>query len=366
MQDFIDILYKKVISSLDNDYKNNHDEERFGAPVSNKGIKGLVRKKIDTRFISKGQLTESLVRLKEISVNKDRFQYVYDLLSDETSKKLLVDIWAFRVLGSRYVKLAVNSDFYWDSLKKLKDISDKGDVIDPKFMHFKLPRHDLRSLGKNVQLYFTSMGILTDFFLEQYKYHSEEVQIEAKNDDVVIDAGGCWGDTAIYFASKLNEKGKVFTFEFIPGNIEIFRKNIAINPHLSEKIEIIENPVWNISGQKVFFSNNGPGSVVSSQNFDGAFGSTETVSIDDFFEKKGLTRLDFLKMDIEGAEPFALEGAKRTIMKFKPDLAIAIYHGMDDFLNIPKWIIDLNAGYKLYLGHYTIHAEETVLFATTK
>ena len=68
-------------------------------------------------------------------------------------------------------------------------------------------------------------------------------------------------------------------------------------------------------------------------------------------------------MDIEGAELLALNGAIETIKKFKPKLAIAIYHSMSDFISIPKWIDDLNLGYKLYLDHYTIHTEETILYA---
>ena len=68
-------------------------------------------------------------------------------------------------------------------------------------------------------------------------------------------------------------------------------------------------------------------------------------------------------MDIEGAESAALEGAIETIKKFRPVLAIAIYHSMEDFINIPRWILDLNLDYELFIGHYTIHAEETVCFA---
>ena len=68
-------------------------------------------------------------------------------------------------------------------------------------------------------------------------------------------------------------------------------------------------------------------------------------------------------MDIEGTEPNALNGAIETIKKFKPKLAIAIYHSTDDFVNIPNWILDLNLNYELFLGHFTIHSEETVCFA---
>ena len=87
------------------------------------------------------------------------------------------------------------------------------------------------------------------------------------------------------------------------------------------------------------------------------------MSIDDLC--KDMDKVDFIKMDIEGAEPYALEGARDTIIKHKPKLAIAIYHSMNDFINIPLWILNLNLGYRIYMGHYTIHEEETVIFAET-
>ena len=68
-------------------------------------------------------------------------------------------------------------------------------------------------------------------------------------------------------------------------------------------------------------------------------------------------------MDIEGAETAALEGALNTIRKFRPKLAIAIYHSSRDLVLIPNWIIDLKLDYEIFLGHYTIHSEETICFA---
>ena len=100
--------------------------------------------------------------------------------------------------------------------------------------------------------------------------------------------------------------------------------------------------------------------------FEGQSGSTFTISIDDFVIRNNINDIGFIKMDIEGAEPIALEGAIETIKKFRPVLAIAIYHSMEDFINIPRWILNLDLGYELFVGHYTIHREETICFAKPK
>ena len=71
-------------------------------------------------------------------------------------------------------------------------------------------------------------------------------------------------------------------------------------------------------------------------------------------------------MDIEGAELNALKGAEETIRRFKPKLAITVYHSLNDFWEIPEWLESLGLGYKFYLRHFTIHAEETVLFASAR
>jgi hypothetical protein len=68
-------------------------------------------------------------------------------------------------------------------------------------------------------------------------------------------------------------------------------------------------------------------------------------------------------MDIEGAELAALEGARETLVRHRPKLAIALYHSLDDFVQIPRFLSDLSLNYTYYLDHTTIHHEETVLFA---
>lgn len=86
-------------------------------------------------------------------------------------------------------------------------------------------------------------------------------------------------------------------------------------------------------------------------------------AIDGLVEQENLDRLSFIKMDIEGAELDALKGAEASIRRFRPKLAISLYHSLSDFHTIPAWIESLDLGYRFHLKHATIHAEETVLFA---
>ena len=72
--------------------------------------------------------------------------------------------------------------------------------------------------------------------------------------------------------------------------------------------------------------------------------------------------MDFIKLDIEGAEIEAINGAIATIKKFKPKMAVCIYHNQSDFIEIPKLALKLNPGYKIYVRHYTQGVFETVMY----
>jgi hypothetical protein len=127
---------------------------------------------------------------------------------------------------------------------------------------------------------------------------------------------------------------------------------------------LIANPIWSDSATRVFFKDFGPGSRVSMDELSDRDGEVTTLSIDDMVAQKGLKNLDFIKLDIEGAEMNALKGATNAIREFKPKLAVALYHSMDDFDRIPRLIRDIVPGYRFYFSHCTIYGEESMLFAT--
>ena len=138
---------------------------------------------------------------------------------------------------------------------------------------------------------------------------------------------------------------------------------MGLNPALASRITLISKALAQSSGATLSFSQNGPGS----HAVETATGlSVETQSIDNLVSEGNLSRVDFIKMDIEGSEMNALLGAEQTIRRYRPRLAISVYHSVQDFIRIPEWIANLGLGYRMYLDHFTIYGEESVLFACSE
>jgi FkbM family methyltransferase len=73
--------------------------------------------------------------------------------------------------------------------------------------------------------------------------------------------------------------------------------------------------------------------------------------------------INYIKMDIEGAEMDALVGSLSILKKNKPNLAISIYHKPDDLWEIGLWLDELNLGYKFAIRQYGHQCFDTVLYA---
>jgi len=362
-QEFHEKLFNLMTDSLRNYHSDNFDEERFGRQDSHLVV--YLRKRLISlllpNYVGKYIFTDIMQKTNQIlEVYGQRLNQVYLLLADERSKDWLVRLIAYKILGPERVKLPTNNPAFFSIKDDLKKFLDHGHFVEVFLSgkKRKLYLADLASMGVNVKVY--SAGLDYIFIHEMHKYKNI---VAPEIGDVVLDCGACYGDSCLYFANLVGENGKVFSFEFIPDHIQVFNKNMSLNPSLQGISDLIPNPLWEKKGQKVYFNDNGPASKVEVTEFDGYDGVTETQTIDDFYEERGLSKVDFIKMDIEGAEPYALKGGEKVIRKHKPKLAIASYHSLEDFVNIPLWIDGLGLGYKIYLDHFTIHWEETTVFA---
>ena len=349
-------VLNKYFESLNNEYYDNFDFEIRKLPLKIK-LKINIERIINRLFalIGKSHIKINLLLNSFFQEHINDFEYLYNKLKDQDSKNKLIELIVYRILGFVKVKLSLNNNDFWDC-RKISKKYKQSEKIPVDFRDGYLNLFDLKELGFDIKLFFIENGITTDFILQQYNY-KDIVKVE--KDDIVVDAGGCWGDTALYFAS-IGAK-QVYTFEFIQPNLDILKRNINMNPQYKETINIIDNPVWSESNVELSYLDKGPSSFLGKA---GKFKhKTKTLTIDDLVKKNKIDKIDFIKMDIEGAELPALEGAKKVIKRDKPKLAISAYHKSNDLIAIPKFISSIRNDYNFYLDYYTIIGDETIVYA---
>jgi FkbM family methyltransferase len=147
----------------------------------------------------------------------------------------------------------------------------------------------------------------------------------------VIDAGACDGEFALYAARCVGASGRVLALEPDPANFARLRRTFLLNGGLPPHVELLPIGLWQHSGRVRFVTGQHLSSRIADvSDCEAASGvSVEVQSLSDLVARYRLNRLDFVKMDIEGAELEAIESARLVLMTFRPRLAIASYHRRD-------------------------------------
>jgi len=168
--------------------------------------------------------------------------------------------------------------------------------------------------------------------------------------DIVLDCGASDGDftrEALQAGAKL-----VVSIEISPAAVECLRRNLA-EPIAGHRAIVYPKGVWDSDGTlrlNVSDSNFAANSVVLRPEGSHTDVEASLTTIDKIVSELGLPRVDFIKMDVEGAEVNALAGARDTITKFKPRLSIATEHKPDDEVTIPRAVHNLRSDYKMTCG----------------
>jgi FkbM family methyltransferase len=335
-QSILSTFYKRIHTIE----KDNHDGQRFGA---NTATSFNLQLHVAALF-SYGNIWPSLFQARS-------------LMSDEQSRKWFDDLLLFRMLGHLHYRLPTSTPDHW----QLRDAAKmtKYDTCAESGMFGPLGRFRVDFESNSIDAKCWDLNVAFTFYIRQYYFSRNQIRIQPEPGDVVIDGGGCFGDTALAFACSVGDKGEVHTFDFLPLHLSIIRENIQRNPIPGGRIHV--HPVG--LGQRPSHPTGTPANsdrIDPGANVDASKYRIE--SIDAMVDTGKIPRVDFIKLDIEGHELATLKGAESTIRRFRPRLAISLYHKLEDFAQIPSWIAGLDLGYRLYLDHYTIHHEETVLY----
>ncbi len=176
--------------------------------------------------------------------------------------------------------------------------------------------------------------------------------------DVVLDCGahvGAFTRQAIAAGAKL-----VVSVEPSPVNADLLRRNLA-NEIQAGRVIVYQKGVWHKESSLPFFvdPNNSAGSSFvfedhaghdHSAAVDSSIIEVPLTTIDALVAELGLEKVDFIKMDIEGAEQYALRGAVETLKTLRPRLAIASYHVVDDQFRIPELVRAARNDYRMQCG----------------
>ena len=281
------------------------------------------------------------------------------LLVDEASRLLFDQLVLFRLLDHLHVRLPYNNE----ETKTYNDIADGWRVqeTDDAGLMGKLAIFDVpRMNDSSIRIKCWRENIAATFMCRPYYFNRDGYCVEPAAGEHIIDAGGCFGDTALAFAAVAGESGHVYTFDPMPKHCAIIRENLAMNPVLASRISVHEFGLSNVERAGLGFAGQegviNPGAT--------AFGdAVSTSTLDGLVTDGTVSRVDFIKMDVEGSELDALKGAEHIIRKDRPRLAISLYHRPEDFITIPLWIDQLDCGYRFFLDHYSMHHEETILYA---
>ena len=336
--------YVKYIKQMEKKGKTLKVQRITGHWKRKQNRKNLIEK---ARYIPAAKWL-SVGTLREIIEHSEGFDRTYSMLEDQESRDIFDWYVAYRasysILGSLAKELfppPVSEESYQNALVELKRNAVERDMFRVEGFHIK---------SNNIPT------IADTWIFNQYRIRGV---VEPHPGDVVIDAGAFYGETSLWFSRLVGDTGKVYAFEPFPDNIEVLRHNISNNIGVNN-IEIITRGLYNRNG---IYSMTGISAVAAIIKQSQGEGNIQFITLDEFVEEKHLDSVDFIKMDIEGSEIEAINGSSRTIARFKPKLAISIYHKKDDIIKIPAVIKGIEGGYHLYLRHCTPGINETILFA---
>ncbi len=171
--------------------------------------------------------------------------------------------------------------------------------------------------------------------------------------EICVDLGAYTGDTVRELLSHTD--GKYSHIYAVEPNNRNFRK-LSEYAEGMENVTLIHGAAWS-ADTTLYFSKSGGRMPHPTDNGI----ETAAVSVDNVLKGRGCT---YIKIDVEGSEAEAIEGARKTVSQCSPKLNIALYHRVGDIFELPLMINSINAGYKLYMRHHPYYpAWDTNLYA---
>lgn len=208
-----------------------------------------------------------------------------------------------------------------------------------------------------------------------YEHYFSDGIFKFMDREVLIDGGAFDGDDTVWLSTMLQQEGrklkKAYCFE--PDNRNFaatyrnLEKHFGVNARLRQDGAVAECEQFVVFKSGLFDKNCGMGfheygGQISRFTEENTGISIPVVRLDDVVDDK----VTFIKYDLEGADIPAIRGAEKTIRKYKPKLALSIYHNIGDLWEIPLLIKEYVPEYKLFIRHHTVYLWDKIMYAAVE
>lgn len=195
---------------------------------------------------------------------------------------------------------------------------------------------------------FASYEDMTDELKRSLRGYLRKYPLKAG--DTVIDCGAYIGEFTLYAARRVGASGKVIAFEPDPNIYRKLEANVRLNG--LENIILINKGVWSKDGVLKFVGDRigGYSFMLAEKSVDAV--DIPVVSLDNELDRLGVKKVDFIKVDVEGAELELVMGAEKTLKNNNVHSSVASYHlvnGQRSCAELEKLFSWL--GYKAETGH---------------
>lgn len=208
--------------------------------------------------------------------------------------------------------------------------------------------HSIELLQKITQ-FRTGQFLEYSHYIDNDKQYFNELTLQPTK--CYVDGGAYNGDS-FQDLQKQTMVEQAFLFEPDAKNFKILSSSVTnavcLPIALADTIKIVS-----------FSTEQGESSTIT----DAGTNMVLAVSIDDMFVN---TVVDFIKLDLEGGEIAALNGAKQVLAKYRPRLAVSLYHKPDDLWAIPLLLSTLCDNYNFYIRQHYYNSFDCVLYGIPK
>lgn len=363
-EDVVNAIQKTIPKEILDDNINEYDVVLFGA--GNAGIIAL--EELKERKVNIAAFCDNDPNKHGKSINSIRCISVDELKTLRNPFVLIAPIAYYEAISRQMQALSLPSVFV-DAYSVIINL-DKLKLTYDEYLYDERSKHVLSALllAKIYGSYSYCAEVYEDCFY--YAVPSFKFLNPA---DVIVDCGAFVGDTIQELIEIRNKSGfeKIYAFE--PGDRQFKALSTRVR-RLTEEWALLDDQITCVKAGIGSISKKAYLNVENQLSLNIAFvsdepelntssNSIEIIALDDYFMNKK-DKVTFIKADIEGYELEMLKGAKNLIRKFKPNVALSIYHKWDDFFAIPEYLKSIVPEYNISIRHHGHLFAETVCYCS--